>query len=1136
MSSQPALRVLLVEDNPGDARLVMEMLREAGDSRFEIETVDTFERGLERLRSAAPDVLLLDLSLPDANGLDTYARAHTEAPAVPVIVVTGLDDEATALRAAEKGAQDYLVKGHFDGDSLVRSIRYAIERHRLALVLRRTVESLHAAQARLNRIVERSADGILVLGSDSRIRFANPEGRRVFEDASESLVGTPFGLPLLREGVGELDVVAGGRQRIIEMRAVEIEWGGEPARLVSLHDVTQRKATEDALRESEARLKEAQRLGRLGHWTYDPAIGRIFWSDVVFEIYGRDPALGPPTPEEEAVYYSPEDARRLRECARCALETGIPWEEDVRLNPPGRAEVYVVAKGKVLRDSEGRATILSGTVQDITERKQAEEELRFQAVLLSTQQEASLDGILVVDDQGKAVSFNQRLVDIWGIPHEVMQSRSDERLWQSVVHKLAAPDEFLARVRWLDEHPQEIGLDEIALADGRTLDRYSAPVVGADGKYYGRVWYFRDITERKRAAEALAREQDLLNKLITNIPDHIYFKDRLSRFTKINLAHARWFGLSDPSDALGKTDSDFFSAEHAQQAYRDEQQIMATGQPVVGLEEKETWPDGRVTWASTTKVPIRAANGEVVGLVGISRDITERKRAEAALRESEGRYRRLHESIRDAFVIVDMSGRILESNRAYQEMLGYTADEVLRLTYLDLTPSQWHGVEARIVADEILPHGHSAVYEKEYIHKNGTVLPVEVCTSLLRNGSGEPAAMWSIVRDVSERKRLEAELLQAQKMEAVGRLAGGVAHDFNNLLSVISGYASLLAPELAVGSDARLKLEEIVKAAERAAGLTRQLLAFSRRQVSQPQSSDLNAVVAEVETMLRRLIGEDVDLVKSCAPDLWPVQADRGQIEQVIMNLAVNARDAMPSGGRLTIATSNVDLGSTAVDASRPRLAGPHVALIVSDTGQGMDRETLAHMFEPFFTTKEVGKGTGLGLATVYGIVKQNGGHIEVESEPGRGSTFKVYLPRRMDAAEAPTERRAAAALAKELRGSETILLVEDEEALALVISEILATAGYEVIQATTPHEALERADSHQGPIHVLLTDVIMPQMNGRDLAGRVRERRGEIKVIFISGYTDDVLGSVLTPDVVFIQKPFSQTALLEKLREVLAT
>jgi two-component system, cell cycle sensor histidine kinase and response regulator CckA len=390
-------------------------------------------------------------------------------------------------------------------------------------------------------------------------------------------------------------------------------------------------------------------------------------------------------------------------------------------------------------------------------------------------------------------------------------------------------------------------------------------------------------------------------------------------------------------------------------------------------------------------------------------------------------------------------------------------------------------------------------------------------------------------RDVTSHKKLEKQLRESQKMEAVAHLAGGVAHDFNNLLAVITGYAELLMRQLPEESPYRHRLEQILKASDRATGLTKQLLAFGRRQVLQPRVLILTSVVAEVKEMLSHAIGEDIELVTRSAPDLWPVLADPSQIEQVLVNLAINARDAMPDGGRLTFDLANAADVTFAANGVGNGVRGPHVVLAVSDTGHGMEERTLSHLFEPFFTTKEIGKGTGLGLATVYGIVRQSGGHIEVESAPGRGSIFKVYLPRAAPATPQAFTSRVAEADQAALHGSETILLVEDETAVRLVVSETLGEAGYTLIPTSSPIDAVARARAHPGRIHLLLTDVIMPEMSGLALVERIRSVRPDVAVLLMSGYTDDVLGHVLDPSVHFIQKPFLREALLRKIRDVLA-
>jgi nitrogen-specific signal transduction histidine kinase len=390
-----------------------------------------------------------------------------------------------------------------------------------------------------------------------------------------------------------------------------------------------------------------------------------------------------------------------------------------------------------------------------------------------------------------------------------------------------------------------------------------------------------------------------------------------------------------------------------------------------------------------------------------------------------------------------------------------------------------------------------------------------------------------LVEDITERKLLEAQLRQAQKMEAVGRLAGGIAHDFNNLLTAITGYADLALSDLREGDPMRQDMEEILRAAHRAAELTRQLLAFSRQQVLAPRVLDLNEVVQSVDKMLRRLVGEDVELLSVLAPGLGHVKADPGQLEQVIVNLAVNARDAMPTGGKLTIETADAELAETRVRDLAAVPAGRYVMLAITDSGTGMDEETKARIFEPFFTTKEQGKGTGLGLATVYGIVKQSGGFIWLYSEPGHGTTFKIYLPRVEGAADALAPPVGTVEVP---RGTETVLIVEDEEAVRALAKTALTRKGYRVLEAANGGEALLRCESEQAPIHLLVTDVVMPGLGGADLAQRLAPLRPDMKVLFISGYADRAAArhGTIQPGAAYLEKPFSLEALARKVREVL--
>ena len=545
--------------------------------------------------------------------------------------------------------------------------------------------------------------------------------------------------------------------------------------------------------------------------------------------------------------------------------------------------------------------------------------------------------------------------------------------------------------------------------------------------------------------------------------------------------------------------------------------------------------DGTYRWVGDEQRLLRDANGNPTEVVGSWSDVTPRKQAELRLLESEEQYRLLFDSNPQPMWVYDEETlAFLAVNDAAVKHYGYSHAEFLSMTIRDIgrfDEAQLRdegAVRRPAEADQKASHSPRASAHRK---KDGSLIDVEVAVGSIEF-RGRKAGLV-LVTDVTERKHLETQLLQSQKMDSVGRLAGGVAHDFNNLLGVITGYGELLAARLPDNPKLQRYANDILKAAERAAGLTRQLLAFSRKQVLQPRVLDLNAIVAEMEKMLRRLIGEDVQLITIFDKRLAGVQADPGQMEQVLMNLAVNARDAMPRGGRLTIETANVDLDATYA-RSRPGVKpGPHVMLAVSDTGHGMEPEVLDHIFEPFFTTKEAGKGTGLGLATVHGIVKQSGGHIFVYSERGQGTTFKIYLPR---VAAGKVAETAAAPPAEQHGGSETVLLVEDEESLRGIVRECLEASGYSVIEARHAAHALELAEGHSAPIHLLITDVIMPGMSGSQLAATFTAIHAETKVLYMSGYTDDavVLHGVLAADVSFLQKPFTTEALARKVREVL--
>ncbi len=749
------VRVLLVEDNPADARYLREEITEVGAGSVRLTHVTRLEDAIRRLDSEEFDVVLLDLSLPDEQGLETLVRAHASAPSVPIVVLTGMDDEALAVKAVREGAQDYLVKGQTDGNLLVRAMRYATER-------KHAIEALQRREEHFRSLIENALDLISIISEDGVVRYVSPSHERVLGYRTDELVGRNYLHLVHPEDVNE--------------------FGG------------------------------------------------------AFHSHGSSSSI------------------------------------------------------------ESRVRHRNGTWRVLE-------------------------------------SFGRNLAHVPGVQGIVINSR--------------------------------------------------------------------DVTERKSAEEALREANNTLRAVIRTSPLAIYSVDLEARVRSWNAAAQRMFGwqewelLGDPLPHLFESDAERFE-EHLEQ---------------------------------------------------VRRGITD------------------------------------------------------------------------------------TAFETRCQTREGRILEVNIWNALLRDGSGTVKGVVHMVADVTERKRLEQQLHHSLKMEAVGRLAGGVAHDFNNLLMIIEGYTQMVLSAITSDDPVRGDLEEVLKAAERAGDLTKQLLAFSRRQIVQPKLLDLNSLMRNLERMLKRIIGEDIELVTKFDNTLKAVIADPGQLEQVVLNMTVNARDAMPNGGKLIIETANVHLDEEYVRSHLTPVAGDYVMLSVTDTGVGIDAETKSHLFEPFFTTKEIGKGTGLGLSTSYGIIKQNGGDVWVYSELGKGTTFKVYLPVAGQQPVARAQRPETTMVA----GYETVLLVEDEAGVRTVLETMLRRQGYEVLTCATPDDALRVCAQVDKMIHLVITDMIMPIMTGRELARKIRVLRPGIQILFVSGYSEAKKDDDLDPAIDYLQKPFTPEALAIKIREVLS-
>jgi PAS domain S-box-containing protein len=636
-----------------------------------------------------------------------------------------------------------------------------------------------------------------------------------------------------------------------------------------------------------------------------------------------------------------------------------------------------------------------------------------------------------------------------------------------------------------------------------------------------------DSAKRLSAERALGSSEARYRTLFENAPVGIYRTTPGGRILAGNPALVRMLGYQSFDELATRDLND--NAFEPQYSRTEFMRLMESNGKVSGLESEWRRPNGEILHARENARAIRDDAGRILYYEGTVEDITQNKRVEA----EHVRLVTAIEQSAEAVVITDTTGAIEYVNPAFTRITGYNREEALgknpKILKTDKQdPEFYQQLWATILQGE--------TWQGELVNqrKDGTHYTERMNIAPVRGSHGAITHFIATKQDVTQQRTLEIQLQQSAKMEAVGRLAGGVAHDFNNLLTIINGYSELLMDRFAKEEDVLQFLHEIKGAGDRAAALTRQLLAFSRRQVLAPQVLDLNHVLSNLEKMLRRLIGEDIELRTVLDPALGRVKADPGQIEQVIMNLAVNARDAMPYGGKLTIETSNSELDEAYARTHATVKPGPHVLVAVSDTGSGMNQATKERIFEPFFTTKEKGKGTGLGLATVYGIVKQSGGSIWVYSEPGQGTVFKVYLP---TINESPALAEPVNIARDSVSGTETILIVEDEQGVRSLIRMELESFGYKVLETTDAVDALATCENHQGAIHLLLTDVVMPQMSGPIVAKKVAALRPGIKVLYMSGYTDDAIihHGVLAEKMPFIQKPFSPAALRKKIREVLA-
>jgi two-component system, cell cycle sensor histidine kinase and response regulator CckA len=938
-------------------------------------------------------------------------------------------------------------------------------------------------------------------------------------------------IPILLEAVSQ--EVAGverkhrkksGALMDVEVTSQNLSWAGRAARLVSITDITLRKRTEERIRESEESYRrlveqspDAILVHRRGTIVFaNAACAALFGAVSVDEIVGKQ-YLDFVHPTNRAVVQ-----KRIQQFSR-DLEFVRRNETAFVRCDGGEISAEVMARSVIYR-AEPAVQVM---FRDISEKKKARYRLqRSEANLAAAQRLAHLGSfefdLTDAENQDNVpVEWSDEVFRMFGYePGQIAVTRAD------IIRALHPDDRerFCEVVAKAIEERRPYCLDyRIIRRDGseRFIHGESEVICDEDtGKPLRIRGTAQDITERKHAEERMRR----LALAVDHSSELIAMSDCGGHITFANQALLGVLGYSE-EEIIGKSFQDTILSPHNPPSLDEDIRRAVLAKGGWKGECLHCRKDGGDFPVYLSLQQVTDSTAAPIGTVGIAQDITERKKAEEKF------YKAFNANPEPISIATISEGRYIDVNESFLRITGYQRAEVIGRTSQEL--NFWAQPEDRARFVEILNSQGSVRDLKINFRTKSGKLRAGLDSAEIIDIAGQQCVI-AICKDVTETNVLEKQLLQAQKMEAVGRLSGGIAHDFNNLLSVIIGYSEILEEHLEESSKFRKNATEIRKAGQRAASLTRQLLAFSRQQVLEPRVLGLNAVVIDMEKMLRRLIGEDVELITVLAPDLWNIKADQTQMAQVLMNLIVNARDAMPNGGKVTVETENIEVDDVYARQHGHIFAGPFVMLTVSDSGSGMDAETQSHIFEPFFTTKERGKGTGLGLATVYGVIKQSGGFIWVYSEPGHGASFKILLPRVDESVQSAPENVNSQ---RSGSGSETVLVVEDDACLRELTISLLAKLGYKVFEAANGPQALNIArQKSRGQIHLLLTDVVMPGMSGPAVAGEVISVHPDIRVLYMSGYTEFAVGhqQITQKGQLLLQKPFTQQELARKVRQAL--
>ncbi len=893
-------------------------------------------------------------------------------------------------------------------------------------------------------------------------------------------------------------------------------------------DISAQKKAEDALRLSQERYRSLVEKAPIGILHIDRAGNILDVNNSLVKILGSPSA-------KATMKINMFNFPRLRDAGisdifhKC-FQTGKPLSGKLAYNTKWGKKVFLQYNLNPVRNQEGKVTGIIATVLDITSDIVAKETLRATHEIYR-EAIANAQGVpyKLNYNNGTYEFFGEGLQEIIGIPiDKITFDKIDEITDEIIITDQKYADDPGSYGKALREGKIKRSRMDIrihtASGEYKWLSDCSVPVRDEkSGRIIGSLGIMQNITDRKRIENDLKDSEARYRTLFQSANDAIFLMEG-DKFLHCNAKTVEMFGCGYQY-IINKAPYDFsppHQPDGRNSRTKAREKIRAALADVPQFFEWQHCRSDKSYFdveVSLNKVII----SEKPYLIAVVRDITQRKEAEKVLRASETRYRTLFEQAGNAIFLENADHLIMDANKAASDLFGYTHEELLGMQTIQLYQN--------FNIDDIANKPFKMPLEITALHKSGKQLSIDLTIAPLTTDTNK--YFLSIVRDISEKKLLERQLYQSQKMEAIGRLAGGVAHDFNNLLTVIRGYSELIQLQVENEDPTYQRIRQIDSACERAESLTRQLLAFSRRQILQPRVINLNDLIHDMEKMFNRIIGEDILLTTHLNRDLGHIEADPGQIEQVILNLVVNARDAMPNGGRIIIETDNAALDRS-IRRKHPEVrVGDYIRLSISDTGTGIDKETQAHIFEPFFTTKKEGEGTGLGLATVYGIIKQSNGFIWVYSEPGEGTTFKIYLPR--SASDSVPEMKLAA-VQPEMIGTETILVVEDEHDVRQLVCETLEMMNYKVIEASNGIEALQIIENDHKHIELVLTDVVMPEMSGKELIDKIAKRHKNIKVLFMSGYTENTIvhKGILETGTNFIQKPFTPAALIQKVRQVL--